>query len=94
MSSHAEMFLKHVASVIAERSAQYGDAGTSMEAIATRWSVTLGREVTPAQVVLCLLDLKLARLAHDPAHEDSAVDVCGYAALLRGLIQTSGKGGN
>jgi len=30
-------------------------------AIATRWSVTLGREVTPAQVVLCLLDLKLAR---------------------------------
>jgi hypothetical protein len=34
-------------------------------------------------VVLCLLDLKLARLAHDPSHEDSAVDVCGYAALLR-----------
>ena len=46
-------------------------------------------KITPAQVVLCLLDLKLARLAHDPAHEDSAVDVCGYAALLRQLTETS-----
>ena len=46
-----------------------------------------GGEITPAQVVLCLLDLKLARLAHDPTHEDSAVDVCGYAALLRELIE-------
>ena len=83
MSSPAEMFLKHVANVIAERSTKYGDAAGNMAAIAARWSSTLGREVTPAQVVLCLLDLKLARLAHDPTHEDSAVDVCGYAALLR-----------
>ncbi len=54
-----------------------------MSTIAARWSATLGREVTPAQVVLCLLDLKLARLVHDPAHEDSAVDICGYTTLLR-----------
>ena len=83
MSSPAEKFLKHVANVIAERSAQYGDANSNMMAIATRWSATLRHEITPAQVVLCLLDLKMARLAHDPAHEDSAIDVCGYAALLR-----------
>jgi hypothetical protein len=89
MSSPAEMFLRHVGNVIAERSTQYGDAAGNMAAIAARWSATLGREVTPAHVVLCLLDLKLARLAHDPTHEDSAVDVCGYAALLRELIQNS-----
>ena len=88
MSSPAEMFLKHVANVIAERSNQYGDATGNMAAIAARWSATLGREITPAQVVLCLLDLKLARLAHDPTHEYSAVDVCGYAALLRELTET------
>ena len=93
MSTPAEMFLRHVASVIAERSNQYGDAAGNMTAIAQRWSATIGREITPAQVVLCLLDLKLARLAHDPAHEDSAVDVCGYAALLRELIQTSNTEG-
>ena len=89
MSTPAEMFLKHVANVIVDRSSQYGDANSNMAAIAARWSATLGREITPAQVVLCLLDLKLARLAHDPAHEDSAVDVCGYAALLRQLTETS-----
>ena len=93
MSTPAEKFLKHVANVIAERSAQYGGAGGNMAAIAARWSATLGREVTPAQVVLCLLDLKLARLAHDPTHEDSAVDVCGYAALLRELTETSNTEG-
>ena len=73
MSTPAAMFLKHVAQVVAERSAQYGDAATNMSAIAARWSATLGREVTPAQVVLCLLDLKLARLAHDPT---SVLDAC------------------
>ena len=93
MSSAAEKFLKHVANVIAERSTQYGDANGSMAVIAARWSATLGRQIAPAQVVLCLLDLKLARLAHDPAHEDSVVDVCGYAALLRELTQTSNTEG-
>jgi hypothetical protein len=34
-------------------------------------------------VVLCLIDLKLARLARDPKHLDSIVDVAGYAAVLR-----------
>ena len=92
MSTPAEMFLKHVANVIAERGTQYGDVNLSMAAIATRWSVTLGREVTPAQVVLCLLDLKLARLANDPTHEDSVVDVCGYAALLRQILNTTSEG--
>ena len=42
MSTTAEMFLKHVANVIAERGTQYGDASTNMAAIATRWSATLG----------------------------------------------------
>lgn len=94
MTSPAEMFLKHVANVIAERGTQYGNAVGNMAAIAARWSGTLGHEITPAQVVLCLLDLKLARLSHDPTHEDSAVDVCGYAALLRELTETSSKEGH
>ena len=35
------------------------------------------------QVALCLIDLKLARLAHQPDHLDSMVDIAGYAAVLR-----------
>ncbi len=77
-----EQILQHAAGVIAERGAAYGDASSSMSAVAERWSITLGRAVTPAQVVLCMIDLKLTRLAHDPTHKDSVADVIGYAALL------------
>ena len=77
-----EQILQHVASILAERSAAYGDAATSMAAIAARWSITLGCTVTPAQVVLCMIDLKLARLTHNPKHQDSIADVMGYAALM------------
>ena len=94
MSRPAEMFLRHVAQVIADRSAQYGDAAGNMAAIAKRWSATLGHTITATQVVLCLLDLKLARLAHDPTHEDSVVDVCGYATLLAEIAKTPEQEGH
>jgi len=32
--------------------------------------------------VLCMIDLKLARLARDPKYRDGPIDVIGYAALL------------
>ncbi len=78
-----EQMLQHVACIIAERGAAYGDAATSMATVAARWSITLGRTVTPAQVVLCLIDLKLVRLAHNPKHQDLVCDLAGYAAVLQ-----------
>ena len=65
-----------------QRSIIHSLAARPMAAVAARWSLTLGHPVTPAQVVLCMIDLKIARLAHDPQHRDSAADVIGYAALL------------
>jgi hypothetical protein len=78
----SEKMLQRAAEIIAERGAAYGDAAASMSTVAARWSITLGHAVTPAQVVLCLINLKLARLGHDPTHHDSVLDVIGYAALL------------
>jgi hypothetical protein len=77
------MLLQHAAGVIEHREQAYGPAETSFATIAARWSLVLGITVTPAQVALCLIDLKLARLTHDPSHLDSIVDVAGYAACLR-----------
>jgi hypothetical protein len=74
--------LNHAAEVVADRSAAYGAPSKSMELLAKRWSITLGHPVTPAQAVLCLIDLKLTRLAHDPRHQDSILDIAGYAAVL------------
>ena len=77
-----ETMLRQAARVVGQRRRAYGDPAGSMAAVAARWSVTLGRPVTPAQVVLCLIDLKLARLGHDPAHAELDLDVAGYAAVL------------
>ena len=78
-----ELMLRQAAAVVANRRETYGDPVTSMTAIAQRWSITLDQPITPAQVALCLIDLKLARLTHQPDHIDSMVDIAGYAAVLR-----------
>lgn len=75
--------LGHTAKVLEERRCDYGDPAEQFKAIAERWSITLGTSITASQVALCMIDLKLARLAYDPGHVDSMVDVIGYAALLR-----------
>ena len=75
--------LGHTAKVLEERRDDYGDPAEQFRAIADRWSITLGTPISPAQVALCMIDLKLARLAYDPGHIDSVVDVIGYAALMR-----------
>ena len=77
------MLLQHAAGVIEHRERIYGPPSESFDAVAARWSLVLGIGVTPAQVALCLIDLKLARLTRDPSHLDSIVDVAGYAACLR-----------
>ena len=82
----AEAMLTEAARIVAERRVAYGDPAESMAAIAARWSVTLGIPVSPAKAALCLIDLKLARLAHDPAHADSINDIAGYAAVLREVV--------
>jgi hypothetical protein len=75
--------LEHAAGLVNRRRREYGEPADLFEHVAGRWSLTLGTRVSPAQVVLCLIDLKLARLARDSKHLDSQVDVAGYAAVLR-----------
>ena len=81
------MLLQQAARVVADRRERYGDPEDLFRRIAVRWSQTLDVPVTPAQVALCLIDLKLARLAHDPTHGDSVIDVAGYAACLEEVVR-------
>ena len=84
---NGEMLLRHAAGVIEDRRALYGEPEDLFEQVARRWSYVLGAKVTAAQVALCLIDLKVARLTNDPRHLDSIVDVAGYAACLREVTQ-------
>ena len=79
--------LHHAADVFEERSAQYGAPRTFFEGLAKRWSLTLGRTITPAEVVLCMIDLKIERLASNSTHQDSVVDIAGYAAVLHEVVR-------
>lgn len=56
-----DAMLRRAAAVVGERRRVYGDPRRSMEAVARRWSVTLGHPVTPAQVVLCLSSTSSSR---------------------------------
>jgi len=78
-----EELLAHAAAVVRDRRRTYGEPELLFARVAERWSQHLGTKVTPAQVALCLCDLKLARLTVDPRHLDSLVDVAGYAAIIR-----------
>lgn len=63
-----------------ERTDAYGTPKDCFTDIAARWSLTLGLTITAAQVALCMIDLKMARLAQNHGHQDSWVDIAGYAA--------------
>jgi hypothetical protein len=82
----AEEFLGHAAGLVTRRRRQYGASVDLFERVAVRWSQVLGTRVTPAQVIVCLVDLKVARLAHDPRHLDSITDVAGYAGCLAEVL--------
>ena len=64
-----------------ERAESYGDAKENHARIAAMWTALLEKEVTPNQVYLCLIAVKMSRLVESPTHRDSWLDIAGYAAL-------------
>ena len=82
----AEELLEHAAALVTRRRREYGTSLDLFERVAVRWSHVLGTRVTPAQVMVCLIDLKVARLTHDPRHFDSITDIAGYAGCLAEVL--------
>lgn len=78
----AKIVLGKAVAAVEQRRDTYGAPDDFFQRLAKRWSLTLGKEVTPAQVILCMIDLKQERLCKDPSHLDSMIDVAGYVACL------------
>lgn len=66
------------------RQCKYGDPRESLTRIAKIWSAILDKDITPEQVALCMIGIKLGRECH--AHDrDNLVDGAGYFAILEML---------
>jgi hypothetical protein len=73
-----------------ERAQSYGHPRDNVERIRVRWSQIVGRELSISEVCLMLVDLKVARLCNGADHEDSWVDIAGYALVREMALQSSG----
>lgn len=78
------LFKEATALITGPRRESYGPVRESFERDALVWSQILGVEVTPRQVALCMIGLKLLREANK-ASRDNRVDLAGYTALLEEL---------
>lgn len=64
-----------------QRAKSYGDSSQSLINIASVWSVILKTKITPEQVAMCMIGLKLVR--ESVQHKrDNLVDMVGYEIIL------------
>jgi len=77
----AKDIIEELAQTLANRGEDYGSMYENHERIAVIWTVILGKEVTADQVALCMAGVKMARLIQSPNHNDSWLDLAGYAAV-------------
>ena len=76
-----QQLLETALATVIDRGGNYGDVYINHERIAVMWTVIFGVEVKAAQVAMAMTALKLARLVETPDHQDSWIDIAGYAAI-------------
>lgn len=74
--------------IYGDREKTYGHPSKNLETIAKMWNAytsakpTDNHQLNAKDVAAMMVLLKTARLANNPTHRDSLVDICGYAALI------------
>lgn len=64
-----------------DREGAYSDPTQMLDHIAEMWSAYLGHSIEACDVSCMMVMLKIARIKAKPDHEDSWVDISGYAAI-------------
>lgn len=72
--------------IYGDREQTYGKPSKNLDTIAKMWNAYLNalgeRDLNAKDIAVMMVLLKSARLAIQPDHRDSVVDICGYAALI------------
>ena len=71
-----------------DRAEAHGDFNLGFARTAQIWSAIIGVDVTPHQVALCMVGIKIARSTMNPSHHDNFVDIAGYAGIA-GVLASS-----
>lgn len=74
--------------VLQDRQNLYGPPEDGFGATAKMWSAYTGTAIAPCDVAAMMVLLKVARLAANPQHADSWIDICGYSACGAELAPT------
>ena len=80
--------------IYGDREKTYGHPSKNLETIAVMWNAYVnakpnkGNSLNAKDVAAMMVLLKTARLANNPEHRDSLVDICGYAALIERCDET------
>lgn len=69
------------------RGRDYGHPADDFARTAGMWHALFGWDVEPEDVALAMICVKLSRLRQTPDHEDSPVDVAGYAETFVMVIE-------
>lgn len=86
--------------IYGDREQTYGDPGKNMRTIANYWNIHLNAAksinagLTEVDVAGMMILLKQARLANNPTHRDSLVDIAGYAGLQDRIQSSKGSSSN
>lgn len=75
-----------------DREKTHGEPSKNLAAIAAMWEPIFGAKVTPEQVCLAMIALKVARAVNQPDHRDHWTDIVGYVALAErcGFVKPAG----
>lgn len=70
--------------IYGDRCKDYGSPLDDFSRTAKMWSGILGIDVTPQQIALCMICLKISRECNKPKR-DNWIDIAGYAGTLEKL---------
>jgi hypothetical protein len=79
--------LDDVQSTLVQRGSIYGSAEINHRRISELWSGYLDTYISPEQVAMCMLLVKVARLSQSSDHEDSLADLLGYGLIYNQIVK-------
>ena len=82
-----EELLNEIQVILADRGSIYGSAEENHRRISELWSGYVDTYISPEQVAMCMLLVKVARLSQTSNHDDSLRDLLGYGIIYHQIVR-------